>query len=151
MQSLPLSVYPALYIHSHTYTCAATSLFFMHTCYDVYNYKHINMIVRMTLTRTHNSWIDSYMDELPSSESPESSQPEPGTEVPQLPAVADPEPPEPYIMFEKPKAGVIPSPPHQPVESGGSSSSSRCPPAGSQTKNEDDDAKSDSYYSDRYV
>lgn len=91
------------------------------------------------------------MDELPPSESPESSQPEPEPEPkPELllqPA-ADPEPPEPYIMFEKPKAGVIPSPPHQPVDS-------RCPPSDSQNKvtlpNEDDEAKSDSYYSDRYV
>ena len=100
---------------------------------------------------SYNSWIDSYMDELPPSDSPESSQPEhepePESKVLLQPA-ADPEPPEPYIMFEKPKAGVIPSPPHQPVDS-------RCPPSDSQNKvtlpNEDDEAKSDSYYSDRYV
>jgi hypothetical protein len=93
------------------------------------------------------------MDELPSSESPESSQPEPEPELLLQTAVADSEPPEPYIMFEKPKAGVIPSPPRQPVES------SRCPPAEAHSKdahrkgtplpNEDDEAKSDSYYSDR--
>ena len=140
--------------------CACNSFHFQYIytpCIWTFMCMYEDIIMMYTNTKTHqhshdsyNSWIDSYMDELPSSESPESSQPEPETEVVLHPAVADSEPPEPYIMFEKPKPGVIHSPPHQPAESG-----TRSPPDNSQSKgtppNEDDEAKRDSYYSDRYV
>lgn len=121
-------------------------------------YMYVDIIMMYTNTKLHehshdsyNSWIDSYMDELPSSESPGSSQPEPETEVLLQPAVADPEPPEPYIMFEKPKPGVIHSPPHQPAEISTRPPTDNSQPSKGTPPNEDDEAKRDSYYSDRYV
>ena len=109
--------------HTHTHT---------HTHAHTHTHTHAH-----THTHTH-SWIDSYMDELPASESPNSSQPEPEPEP-----VAENEQPEPYIMFEKPKS-IVPSPSHQPIDN-------RYPPAScNQVTEGDDAAKSDSYYSDRY-
>ena len=86
------------------------------------------------------------MDELPSSESPESSQPEPESEPMLQPA--DPEPPEPYIMFEKPKAGtVITSPTHQQPPDDRYTSCPHAEDSQVTGPNENDDAAS--YYSDR--
>ena len=88
-----------------------------------------------------HSWIDSYMDELPSSESPDGPSPLP-----------DPEVPEPYTIFEKPPpfGGVGGSPSQENLGNG-------CPPEPQNqvTAIGDDNNPSksdrDSYYSDRYL
>lgn len=81
------------------------------------------------------------MDELP----PPSDSPDGGCSQ----ELTEPDGPEPYMMFEKPK-GVSSSPSHQTLDSG-------CPPdSQSQITNVGDDdlvekSDNDSYYSDRLV